>query len=151
MADTIAEKILANVVTTLTGITIAAGYNNTVKLVSRDPIMGLDNQFFPSIFVVMGSDDPEPGLSSVNFRNMNLTLEAWVRKEKDVGKAAESLRGDIQKAMMVDPRRNATAVNTIERGSSFLLHMSEVPEAAFQIAYQIDYSTKIEDPFSAPA
>ena len=151
MADSIAEKIIANIKTTLEGVTVAAGYNNTVKVVYRDPLAALDLQLYPAIFIAIGSDDTDPMAKSVSHRSLNFTLEIWIRREKDISQAIESIRADVQKAMMVDVRRGANAVNTLERSSSYILIMGEIPEAAVQIGYTVDYRTKIEDPFSAPA
>lgn len=151
MADTITEKILANIQTTLEGITTGAGYNNTVALVARDRSAVLNLQKFPAIFIVVGSDDADPMAKSSSHRRLNFTLEAWTRKEKDLSKALESLRGDIQKAMMVDTRRGANAVNTKELSSTYILNEAEITEAGIQISYHVDYRTKIEDPYSAAA
>ena len=151
MADSIAEKILANIKTTLEAITTAAGYNNTVQIVYRDPIAALDLQKYPAIFIAVGSDDTDPMAKSSAHRSLNLTLEIWIRPQKDLSKSLESIRADVQKAMMVDVHRGANAVNTIERSSSYMLIMGEIPEGAIQIGYTMEYRTKIEDPFSAPA
>lgn len=151
MADSIAEKILANIKTTLEGITIAAGYNNTVQIVYRDPIAALDLQKYPAIFIAVGSDDTDPMAKSVAHRSLNFTLEIWIRPQKDISKSLESIRADVQKAMMVDPRRGTNAVNTLERSSFYILIMGEIPEAAVQVGYTVEYRTKIEDPTTAPA
>lgn len=149
MADTIAEKIIANIETVLKTITTANGYNNTVKTVSRDPLTALDIQAFPAVFVEIGSDVPESGAKSVNRRTLNLTVEFWVMPHKNMAKSVESLRGDIQKALMVDPRRAGNAVDTVERETNYILILEEQPAAAGQIAYSVNYRTKIDDPFTA--
>ena len=148
MADSIEEKIVQNIVTTLQGITVANGYNNTVKLVTDDPEAGLNLQLFPAIFVAVGSEVPDRGATSVTRREMNLTLEYWLRAQINPRAAAASLRADIQKRMMVDPHRGANAVDTREGPSSYGLVRGEIVEAMGQTGYTIHYRTKTEDPFT---
>jgi len=149
MADTIREQIIANIKTTLEGITTGAGYNNTLKSVYRDPVAVQDIAQFPAAFILTGTEDPVQRASSVVVRTMNLTVEFWVHPGKELSKAVESMRGDIQKAMVVDPRRAALAQDTLEGPSSDVLLLEEIPFAGSQIGYSVPYRTKIEDPFTA--
>ena len=101
MADSIEEKIVQNIVTTLQGITVANGYNNTVKLVTDDPEAGLNLQLFPAIFVAVGSEVPDRGATSVTRREMNLTLEYWLRAQINPRAAAASLREGMEETLTV--------------------------------------------------
>lgn len=150
MADTKAEKILANIETTLETITVVNGYNNTVKIVTRNTKAVLNMPMFPAIIIGKGSGTVDAMAKSSAHRKMFITIEAWTRKEKDASQEVEKFLGDIQKAMMVDPRRGGNAINTIEVSDTPILIDSETAEIGFQVQYQIDYRTKIEDPTAAP-
>lgn len=119
MPDTIREKIFLNLVTTLSGIVVANGYENDIASVERWNMNGNNKASVPAIIINSG---PEKDSDSVayNLTHCLLTvfLELWVRQNETESTATatdrllNSLLGDIKKALQVDVTRGGVAVDT---------------------------------------
>jgi hypothetical protein len=150
MADSRRELILQNVETVLRSITTANGYVNTVATVARGQINPLNLQAYPVALILPMADRPDAMASSLNRREYTLTIRLWVRPHTHLSEALESLITDVQKALMLDPRRGALAEDTREGELSYLYLDSEALEAGADLEYLIPYRTAIGDPTSGP-
>lgn len=119
MADTVRENIFANLVTTLSAITAANGYDNTIASVQRWDMNGNNKASVPAIIVNSG---PEKGDDAKAYNLTHCLLEVfvelWVRQNETesattpTDKLLNSLLGDIKKALAVDVTRGGIAVDT---------------------------------------
>jgi hypothetical protein len=150
MADSKREGLLQNVETVLRSITVSNGYANTVGTVERGQINPLNLQAYPATLILPMRDRPEAMAKSVSRREYHVTLRLWVRPHTQLSEALEALIKDVEKAMMLDPRRGGLAENTIEGELTYLYLDSEELEAGADLDYQLDYRTAIGDPTSNP-
>ena len=74
MADTIAERIMQNLVTTLQGITVANGYSATIAQVYRNTDPSLSVVTFPYVFVPEPQEDTVDGPLGFSTKFAHLTL-----------------------------------------------------------------------------
>jgi hypothetical protein len=144
------ELILQHLETTLRTLTVANGYINTVGTVERGTINPLNLQAYPCALVLPMGDRPEAMASSVNRREYAVTLRLWVRPHTNLSEALESLITDVQKALMLDPRRGGLAEDTREGELTYLYLDSEALEAGADLEYTIHYRTSVGDPTSGP-
>ena len=148
MADSIREKILKNIVTTLQGITVAAGYNNTVVTVSRQKkdVLEATPTKLPMLVIFPGSDEPTELFGDLLNRELFLTILAWIRSATDLEGKLESFIADVQKVMAVDYTRATLAIDTQEEETIYLHLEEDDKEGGASIAYTIKYRTKRTDP-----
>jgi hypothetical protein len=110
----------------------------------------LNLQVYPAAIILPMGDRPEAMASSVSRRDYSVTIRLWVRPHTNLSEALEALLTDVQKALMVDPRRGGYAENTLEGEITYLYLDSEALEAGADVDYLIHYRTAIGDPTSNP-
>ena len=96
------------------------------------------------------ADRPEAGASSLSRREFVLTLRLWIRPHTNLSEALESLVVDVQKAMLLDPRRGALAEDTREGELTYLYLDSEALEAGADIEYVDPLSHRDRRPHQRP-
>lgn len=118
MADTKADQILDNIVTTLEGLTIANGYSQDVGLVSLK-YKGLKNvsaSEHPAIFILNMGEDLTPETNEEYSSEFNIWLAcSFMPSAVDGDYITEYNRlvGDIKKILLQDIRRgNSSFVET---------------------------------------
>lgn len=110
MADTKADQILDNLVTTLQGITIANGYDQDIGRVSLK-YTGLKNlpaTDHPAIFILNMGEDLTPDTSEGYMSDFNIWLACSFQPstvDGDYITEYNRLVGDIKKILLVDFRR----------------------------------------------
>lgn len=105
---TIAEKIVANIKLTLEGITVAAGYANTVAKVFLWEAHDQQATLLPCITVAAMRDEPTTFLSSECKKHLHVTLVLKVAPADPAQLPAptptwnllKSLAADVQKALL---------------------------------------------------
>lgn len=112
------EAILANVKTTLEGITTESGYNNDIGLVSREVkdwanIRGRDS--YPAIFVSWSIDDKEPETVADQYilSRLNVVLRGVYQADSGLETGLNDFLEDIEKAMCADQKRGGNAEYTV--------------------------------------
>lgn len=158
MADTIREKILKNLVTTLQAVTVANGYNTTFKTVERlvaNPIEA--NLPLPCMVVhdvddtdQTGRDDAGGGAMGFETFRMGMVVEFWMR-ETSKGSLSSDLNaalGDIYKAVTVDWARGAgmPAIDTRYMAAITVLAQKLEPLGGMQVRFEVDYRFVYGDP-----
>lgn len=150
MADSIAEKILQNIETTLKGITIAAGYNNNIGTVERGKLSPFDTMRFPTAFILPGIDEVDRELMGGSDGFIDhfwpIIIRGWVQKAQDISKAIESLRADFHKVMAVDPKRGGDADTRL--GSATPAYSEDRMEGFVDCEFVIWYRTQRSNPNS---
>lgn len=116
MADSVREKILENLKTTLSGISVAGGYENDVASVQRWRQRGNPLKDVPCIVVVAGPEEKKKGPNPLVTVHFKVFLELYVRQDELDNSATDailnSLLKDIEKALYLDITRSNNAQDT---------------------------------------
>ena len=156
MADTVREKIFANLVTTLSGISVAGGYDNNIALVERWNMNGNNKANVPAIIINSGPEKNDDD-KAYNLTHCLLAvfLELWVRQNETesaatpTDKILNSLLGDIKKALAVDVTRGGNAVDTEVTDIETFETIEGQQHAGLIITVEIEYRHKQTDPQTA--
>lgn len=155
MTDSVRERILKNIVTTLESVTVDNGYRNTLRSVQRFLQPGQTTADVPTVIVLEGEDDSDDGPSAGSYdllsRTMNVGILIVHRQDVDIdarsaSETMNSLIADIQKCMQVDIGRGNHAVNTNERSISPIEVEPGQPDLSSVIVYSIQYRHRRTDP-----
>ncbi len=151
MADTIREKIVKNLKTTLEGITTANGYNNEVGSVQRWDKRGNETaQQNITIVIYPGPETKLPQPNPLFSCRLPLMLEVWVIQDEDdtlsTDERLNSILGDIEKALMVDIKRGGNAEDTDINGNEQFLTIEGQPNAGLTVDIEVKYRHKQTDP-----
>lgn len=147
LQDSIRERIVKNVVSTLLGITKANGYHATMKYVDRDEETALTrNQEFPNCFLAEASE--EAALRPFNYWTKNLSIQISVAVQNKGQMSTELNRtlADIEKAMMTDPARGGLAIETILKRNTQLVSAVGDPVGVSIIDMEIVYRHDFGNP-----
>lgn len=150
MAETIREKILANIKTTLEGISIANGYNNDIAGVERWKQHGNSLREVPCIIINGGPEDKEAGPNPLVSCKFTAYLDIWIRQDKEdvnpTDSILNSLLGDVEKAMMVDCTRGGDAKDTNILSNTPFETVEGAPHAGLIVEVEIIYRHYQNDP-----
>lgn len=153
MGDTVREKIIQNMVTTLQGITVAAGYNNTLASVQRYKAFANVTLDVPAVLVGEGAEDCSDHADPLTSCNLTVFLAVVTRQaESDTaatGAVLNSLLGDIKKALMIDHTRGGYAVDTNIKYSEPYEIAEGNPQVGLLITVEIEYRHLITNPESS--
>jgi hypothetical protein len=114
----VSELILDNIYSTLTGITTAAGYNQTVVRVDRyRPMTEPAPSIFPTLtFWIEDETRDDSYMVGQTERAMTLTVRAYTQDGDDPSLALERLLADVERALSVDITRGGYAYDTAAEG-----------------------------------
>jgi len=155
MADTVREKILANLKTTLEGLTTGNGYNFdfTAATVQRWSMHGNSTTELPMILVSPGDQSQKPFTNALSQCDMEVLLPAFYKHEPTdsvvTDKRMNQLEGDIKKIVMVDETRGGNALSTQVTGSSPFESEEDQRYAGIVIELLIKYRHLTSDPETA--
>ena len=114
--STVRENIIADLKTTLEGVSQANGYNNDIASVQRWQQRGNVLRSVPCIVISAGQEDKKPEPNPLMTCRLSVYLELYIRQnETDLtptDSIINSLLGDIEKALMVDYTRSGNAKDT---------------------------------------
>ena len=157
MADSVRERIMKHIQTTLEGITVANGYGNTLTAVERVLQQGQTTQP-PMAYVIEGDDDaqvgPLFGSNGLLSRSLQVGVVLVVQQETDIDSKSASevmncLIADVQKAMQADHTRGGLAINTEETSVSAVQIDEGMPVLSSTVAYRVAYRQSRLDPEQA--
>lgn len=154
--EPVQERILANVVTTLQGISttsVDADYWTDVASVhcmDKTPAQTLQ---LPCLLVVNHGTESEP-YSSTYLNSHVLSLEIFClvsRKNENWRRDVARLAADVEKALMIDEQRgtqdgNANAFDTLIAKNLIANETDGYPTAVAQLLVQVTYRTSSKDP-----
>ena len=137
------EEVLADIKTTLEGITEAAGYNTTIKYISRDEYEDFtDFQIdkYPLLLVLDGDEDVVSFTNDMDKGTMNVIVTALMCGEDGTPTSTEMNRllRDIRKILYVDRGRGCHAIYTQITRIAFRRGMIP-PFGDFQVNIQVVY------------
>jgi hypothetical protein len=147
------EAIISNIVTTLSGMTIAGGYNFDYPQAQKLKLSGQDLGTKPAIVVVVGGETKNQEQYMTDL--VVCTLEVWVFVWADHPAAQSALSSDelmdryvrdIERALMADVTRGNNARDTMIAGHEKV----ELAEGGGQMTVRVDvfveYQHIITDP-----
>ncbi len=148
MANTVRENILANVKTTLEGISIANGYNNDIASIQRWKQKGNLLRQVPCIIINAGLEDKKPGPDPLVTCKLTVSLDLWIRDDSDnpTDTILNSLFGDIEKALAVDYTRGVSATDTNILSSTPFETVEGAPHAGLMIEVEVHYRHQRTNP-----
>lgn len=155
MTDSVAERIMQHIQTTIESITVENGYANTIHTVQRLQQDGQEPVSGNGVHVIEGDDTVLSTLLGGEFdvldrqRHVDLVIIGQQDADEDSRSAAEvmnSLEVDVRKAMQVDYMRGGDAINTIEAQASELDVQTGMPELRRVLGYDIRYRHRRTDP-----
>jgi len=107
------ELILNDIETTLAGITVVAGFNNDIKIVTRESenIEHYDITDYPLAIISWSSEEKEGedvGFDCIE-AFLTITIRGAVYATSGIETALNLFLDDIEKALVTDPERSGTA------------------------------------------
>lgn len=153
MADTIRERIVKNIVTSLQGITVANGYDNTVLSVQRLKQSGNPAIDVPLILVAEGPENASAGPNPLTNKVLEVSIGIVTRQDEAVDPRSademmNSLRGDVEKAMVSNYTRGGLAIDTMATGGTRIGVQEGEPELGIEMLFEIHYRHARTDPRS---
>ena len=97
MADTIREKILADIKTALQAVTVANGFNQDIKTVERDRLSPLEIEIFPGALIMDLGETVERQGAQVERVELSVMVELWIAQDIGGAVAMNKLLGDVKK------------------------------------------------------
>lgn len=150
MADSIREKIMADLLTTFGTISVANGYENNIESVQRYEQNDQNLQATPAIIIVEGvessEDSPDPLTTNV------LIVEGMVYTSHDrlasisTGEFLNKFVQDIKKAIKVDNTRGGNAVDSMVKSSEPFETDEDQPFVGIIFEIEVIYRHRQTDP-----
>lgn len=146
------EKIIDAVIQNLKRITVAGGYNYTIRNV-YDPTISIDSMMeFPSININDGDEDcisdvmPINGNNQLLHNSFTIEMDCIVNTAENVRKSCNKMLADIQKKFGINYRIDGTIHECIYSGcSSWGIHATK-PIAGITVKYNFYYRQRIDHP-----
>lgn len=151
MPDSVRERVIANVVTTLQGITEANGYEFDMAEVTRIPqgVLNFASATYPKCLVIEDSEDIQEGVPTYfTTRMLHLSLACWAWQYFDLSQAVNKLLANVEKALSVDHTRGGVAVDTDFISNTTILANDVIPYGGVEIKLDIHYRHKTGDPYT---
>jgi len=147
MSDSIAKRILDNLVSELSGITTANGYDNDVALVVKDVLVWdeVPTEKFPALFVMGVTETPEEHGTQVYRVSFEVLILAYVYAIENRSDAVESLIRDVKLKLLEDRGRGETSVTT-RLGETRRFYGIEEPANFFEMDVQVEYHHTVDNP-----
>ena len=150
--ETVRERILQDIKTTLEGVTIANGYNFdfTPLTVQRWSMHG--NRMVDMPMAVISPGDEDESSSPYPFEEcvMAVYLDLFFVNDENDAVATDTylnrLQGDIKKAILLDPTRGGDAIDTDVMGTTPFETTEAQPYAGIIIELKIRYRYLRSDP-----
>ncbi|SRR6266571_3148953 len=152
--DTIRERCLKNLVTTLQTIKTANGYDNTVEdlAVQRFKQNGQPLSVGNNLLIIYeGEDETDEQPLTLTTHRLAVAIQVLARYDEaaDPRSGAEvcnSLMGDVLKAVLGDVTRGGVAIETLHTGASPLAEDAQKLLLEFFMGFEITYRHRFADP-----
>ena len=151
MPTAVVELIAQNIVTALQGVTITAGYTNTLTVERRKPH---GNDPIRNGLAVLFQGDPDESQGEPTQR------KEWVQpfhvllcaiepenSEVSIDARLNSLRADVEKALMASPNRGGYAVDTTIRAPHIATNAHGDAQGVV-VNFDVKYRTSYTDPYT---
>lgn len=153
MADSVKLSCLKNIKTTVEGITVAGGYNNTITNVQHFSTLGNAKTTMPMVEIVPGKERREEGMDPIvhSALEVNLILYHVQAEGSSTGteEFLDTLYQDIIKALLADRTRGGYAIDTeITDVDPFVLAEGQIFTGMI-FSLEIKFRTEPDDPTAA--
>lgn len=143
MADSIREKILQNIETTLTAVT-------SLSSVQRWKMHGNTFLNVPCVIINAGPEPKQPSPNPLMACQLTVFLDLWIRQaETDTtptDTVLNNIFSDIETALMADVTRGGFAVDSLVKNSVPGATIEGEPSALLEIELEIHYRHQQSDP-----
>lgn len=143
--ESVRERILANIKTTLEGITQASGYNFdfTPGTVQRWSMHGNAPVDIPMIIITPGDEQEEPSVHPFTECNLSVFLSVFYINDKNDSVPTDTylnrLQLDIKKAVFLDHTRGGEAIDTDIVSTSPFVSVEGQHYAGLMIELKVKY------------
>jgi hypothetical protein len=150
--ETVRERILANIKTTLEGITIANGYNFnlTAETVQRWSMHGNKLVDLPAVIISPGNEEEKSLPNNFEECVLSVYLDVFFVTEENDAVSTDTylnrLQGDIKKAILQDYTRGGEAIDTDVLGTTPFETTEGQPYAGIIMELAIRYRHLRSDP-----
>ncbi len=153
--DSVVERIMQHLETTLKGVTVGNGYANTIHTVQRVKADGQESVTGNGVHIIQGEDAIKGvwlnGEHDLLSRRLHVDLVIVAQSDVDVGgrtadSIMNSLEADCRKAVQVDVSRGGLAVTTDEDQAGELDVQVGMPELRRVLGFAIRYRHRRTDP-----
>jgi len=148
MPDSIREKIIANVVTTLQSVTEPT-YDITIQEVLRIPRGGFQVNALPAVIIIDAGETTQDGVPcNKHTRSLFLSLICYNYAFEGLSEASNKLMAAVEKALWVDRTRGGWAYDTDVIANEMILSEDAIPYGGAIIQVEIRYRHAIYDPYN---
>jgi hypothetical protein len=150
--ETVRERILQNIKTTIEGVTLANGYNFdfTAETVQRWSMHGNRMVDMPTVVISPGDEDESSSPHPFEECLMSVFLDVFYVTDEDDLVSTDTylnrLQGDIKKAILADATRGGEAVDTDILGTTPFETTEAQPYAGIIIEVRVRYRHLRNDP-----
>lgn len=155
MVDSIREKIIDNIKTSLEAITIANGYQADISNVQRWEQAGNDRKNTPCIVIVPGDETKDPGPDPDVTCHLPIDIEVWLRHDPRVydfstDELINRFLADVEKALMASNGhlRGGNAVTTTLLGNESFITAQGQAFVVLVVIIEILYQHNYDDPYN---
>jgi hypothetical protein len=155
-SDPIRENIFQDIKTAIQAVSGTPNYFTIIdsKKVNIIHSFVATQQFDePYVYIYPGDElvDPDMGEKGKIYKVLQIDIEGWLRADDDMSTMNTIINRfihDIEKCLMIDPKRNGNAIDTrIVSNSAFLVALAN-PKCGVIITIEIDYMHDFNDPSS---
>ena len=150
--ETVRERILANIKTTLEGITIANGYNFdfTAETIQRWSMHGNKLVDLPAVIISPGNEEEKSLPNNFEECVLSVYLDVFFVTEENDAVSTDTylnrLQGDMKKAILEDHTRGGEAIDTDVLGTTPFETTEGQPYAGIIMELGIRYRHLRSDP-----
>lgn len=151
--DPIDEQIIQNVVSTIGIVTVTNGFANTITSVER-PNPGIGN-VGKNLAAVVYQGNPEPIEDSIQTGrewmhpiNILITVVESEGSSTPIDQRINSIRADVEKALMADITRGGLAIDTLVRAPQLGDILITAHQGEVTVVVDVQYRTLWNDPYT---
>lgn len=151
--ESIRERILQHVETTLAAITGTGEYHTRLETLARGQAEPSNLDQLPAVRIAEGEEVVEEGNNPCVTRTLSVLIRSWVSVPADDPSASlptlhNRLQADIERALLADPTRGGLAIVTSLMGSLPMEDEDRDVTGGVSQEFQIQYQTLRNDPAS---
>lgn len=152
--DSIRESIMKDIKATLEGVTVGAGYANTIASVQRFRQAGQSTLQVPCVFLIETTEEAADGPDPLITKHLTVVLYVVTRQDESTDSRSgdevmNSLRADIEKAVLSTRTRGGYAIDTKPLGSEEMDLEVGGPDLKTQLHFEVMYRHQNTDPTAA--
>lgn len=149
MAESIREKIIGNIITTIKSITVENGYGLTIRDARRVSFTPFNQAVFPIAEIQDLSEDKQDGVPMGHTTcQLHLSIAVWDKVLTGMSQNTNIYLADVEKALHADQTRGGYAYDTDVLGSQFFTTEDILPWGSIVIIVDVWYRHRYGDPYT---